>query len=44
MKELITAEEIQFQTKIIGKQIADDHRGDKTPIIMVGLPNLDPSD
>ena len=39
MKELITAEEIQFQTKIIGKQIADDHRGDKTPIIMVGLLN-----
>ena len=39
MKELITVEEIQFQTKIIGKQIADDHRGDKTPIIMVGLLN-----
>ena len=39
MKELITAEEKQFQTKIIGKQIADDHRGDKTPIIMVGLLN-----
>ena len=39
MKELITAEEIQFQTKIIGKQISDDHRGDKTPIIMVGLLN-----
>jgi len=39
MKELITAEEIQFQTKIIGKQIADDHRGDKTPIVMVGLLN-----
>jgi hypoxanthine phosphoribosyltransferase len=39
MKELLTADEIQFQTKIIGKQIADDHRGDKTPIIMVGLLN-----
>jgi hypoxanthine phosphoribosyltransferase len=39
MKELLTAEEIQFQTKIIGKQIADDHRGDKTPIVMVGLLN-----
>ena len=39
MKELITAEEIQFQTKIIGKQIADDHRGDKTPVVMVGLLN-----
>ena len=39
MKELLTAKEIQFQTKIIGKQIADDHRGDKTPIVMVGLLN-----
>ena len=39
MKELISAKDIQFQTKIIGKQIADDHRGDKTPIVMVGLLN-----
>ena len=39
MKELLTAEEIQFQTKIIGKQIADKHRNDKTPVIMVGLLN-----
>ena len=39
MKELLTSEQIQFQTKIIGKQIADDHRGDKTPIVMVGLLN-----
>jgi len=39
MRELFKSEEIQFQTKIIGKQIADDHRGDKTPIVMVGLLN-----
>lgn len=39
MTELLTAKEIQFQTKIIGKQIADDHRGDKTPVVMVGLLN-----
>ena len=39
MRELIKLEDIQFQIKIIGKQIADDHRGDKTPIIMVGLLN-----
>ena len=39
MKELINAKDIDIQTKIIGKQIADDHRGDKTPIIMVGLLN-----
>ena len=39
MKELINAKDINIQTKIIGKQIADDHRGDKTPIVMVGLLN-----
>jgi len=39
MKELITAKNIEIQTKIIGKQISDDHRGDKTPIVMVGLLN-----
>ena len=39
MKELLTAEEIQFQTKIIGKQIADKHRNAKTPVVMVGLLN-----
>ena len=39
MKELFTPKEIEFQTKIIGKQIADDHRGDKTPIVMIGLLN-----
>jgi hypoxanthine phosphoribosyltransferase len=39
MRELINAKDIDIQTKIIGKQIADDHRGDKTPIVMVGLLN-----
>ena len=39
MKELLTAEEIQFKTKIIGKQIVDKHRNDKTPVVMVGLLN-----
>ena len=39
MRELISAKDIEIQTKIIGKQIADDHRGDKTPVIMVGLLN-----
>ena len=39
MKELINAKDIDIQTKIIGKQISDDHRGDKTPIVMVGLLN-----
>jgi hypoxanthine phosphoribosyltransferase len=39
MRELISAKNIEIQTKIIGKQIADDHMGDKTPVIMVGLLN-----
>ena len=39
MTELLTAKEIQFKTKIIGKQIADKHRNDKTPVVMVGLLN-----
>ena len=39
MTEFLTAKDIQFQTKIIGKQIADNHRDDKTPMVMVGLLN-----
>ena len=39
MRELINVKDIDIQTKIIGKRIADDHRGDKTPIVMVGLLN-----
>jgi hypoxanthine phosphoribosyltransferase len=39
MTELISAKDIDFKTKIIGKQIADKHKGDKTPVVMVGLLN-----
>jgi len=39
MTELISAKDIDIQTKIVAKQISDDHRGDKTPIVMVGLLN-----
>ena len=39
MIELISAKDIDIQTKIVAKQIADDHRGDKTPVVMVGLLN-----
>ena len=39
MRELIPTKDIEIQTKIIGKRIADDHKGDKTPVIMVGLLN-----
>ena len=39
MKELLSAKDIDIQTKIVAKQISDDHRGDKTPVVMVGLLN-----
>ena len=39
MRELLSAKDIDIQTKIVAKQISDDHRGDKTPIVMVGLLN-----
>lgn len=39
MTELINTKDIDFKTKIIGKQIADKHKGDKTPVVMVGLLN-----
>jgi len=39
MTELINAKDIDIQTKIIAKKISDEHRGDKTPVVMVGLLN-----
>jgi hypoxanthine phosphoribosyltransferase len=39
MVELIGEKEINIRTKIVAKQIADEHRGDKTPVVMVGLLN-----
>ena len=39
MTELISAKEIDLQTKIIAKKISDEHRGDRTPVVMVGLLN-----
>jgi len=39
MTELIKAHDIEIKTKIIGKQIAADHKGDKTPVVMVDLLN-----
>ena len=39
MRELIPIKEIDFQTKIVAKRISDDNRGDKTPVVMVGLLN-----
>ena len=37
MTELIKAHDIEIKTKILAKHIADEHRGDKTPIVMIGL-------
>lgn len=39
MTELFSAEEIEFQTKLLAKKISDEHRGDGTPIVMIGLLN-----
>jgi len=39
MIELISAKDIDIQTKIVAKQISDEHKGDKTPVVMVGLLN-----
>jgi hypoxanthine phosphoribosyltransferase len=39
MTPLIKTEEIEFQTKILAKIITDEHRGDRTPVVMVCLLN-----
>ena len=39
MNQLISAKDIDIQTKIVAKQISDEHRNDKTPVVMVGLLN-----
>ena len=39
MKQLITEKEIDIQSKIVAKQINDKHKGDKTPVVFVGLLN-----
>jgi len=39
MNELISAKDIDIQTKIVAKQISDEHKGDKTPVVIVGLLN-----
>ena len=37
MTELINSKDIDIKTKIIAKQIAAEHKGDKTPVVMIGL-------
>jgi len=39
MTELFNAEDIRFRTQLLAKQISDDHKGDGSPVIMIGLLN-----
>ena len=39
MEILFNRKNIDFKTKILGKQISAEHTGDKTPVVMVGLLN-----
>jgi hypoxanthine phosphoribosyltransferase len=39
MEPLFTPKQLDIQIKIVAKQINDEHRGDNTPIIFVGLLN-----
>ena len=39
MKELFTEKEIHIKTRILSKRISDKHKGDKTPVVFVGLLN-----
>jgi hypoxanthine phosphoribosyltransferase len=39
MKPLIAEKDIWIKTKILAKKISDRHRGDKTPVVLIGLLN-----
>ena len=39
MVELISSKKIDIQTKILAKKISAVHKGDRTPVVMVGLLN-----
>ena len=39
MTELFNEKDIRFKTQLLAKKISDNHRGDGSPIIMVGLLN-----
>jgi hypoxanthine phosphoribosyltransferase len=39
MVEIFNAQTIDIKTKILAKQISDEHRGDATPVVMVGVLN-----
>ena len=39
MVEIFSVKDIDIKTKILAKQISDKHRGDATPVVMVGVLN-----
>ncbi len=39
MKEIISSEELQIKIKILAKQLSDDHRDSKTPVVAVCILN-----
>jgi hypoxanthine phosphoribosyltransferase len=39
MKEIISPEELQIKIKILAKQLSDDHKDDKTPVVVVCILN-----
>ena len=39
MKQIIDPKKLQIQIKILAKQLSDDHRDDKTPIVAVCILN-----
>ena len=39
MKQIISPEQLQIKIKILAKQLSDDHRDDKTPIVAVCILN-----
>ena len=39
MKQLIDPKELQIKIKILAKQLSDDHRDSKTPVVAVCILN-----
>ena len=41
MTKLFDAADIRLQTQILAKKISDEHRGDGSPVVMIGLRDRD---
>ena len=39
MKQIISPEQLQIKIKILAKQLSDDHKDDKTPVVAVCILN-----